>query len=202
MDSTRKEAREIILSPSAITQLNLVTVLEPLAQAMEYLATEKWPSLSVVQPLLAALCKQVLKPEEGDPAIILQFKSAVLSSIQHHFGNERQQMISQLASVLDPRYKMLKFLPVVDRQLVHSRLIDAAAALVEDLEKEKDETSPKPKHSKKDYALLDYQESSDSNGSTPTSDVAASALVEKRSSDTGQKIPLKICRPTAVVEGK
>ena len=107
MKSTRKEARELILSPSAITQLeDLVTVLEPLAQATEYLATEKWPFLSVVQPLLAALCKRALKPKEGEPAIILQFKSAVLSSTQHHFGDERQQLISQLASVLDPRYKM------------------------------------------------------------------------------------------------
>ena len=47
---------------------------------------------------------------------------------------------------------------------------------MEDLEEEKDESSPKPKRSNKDNALLD---SSDSNGSTPTSDVAARALVEK-----------------------
>ena len=109
-------------------------------------------------------------------SLSLQFRLA-FSSI--NFGDERQQLISQLASIMDPRYKKLKFLPVVDRQLVHSWLVDAAAALVEDLEEEQDETSPKPKHSKKDYALLDYQESSDNRGSSPMSDVAASALYSR-----------------------
>ena len=116
LESGSRDTRELLLTPAELTQLeHLVSVLEPLGEATEYLASERWPSLSVVQPLLTAICKKTLQATDGDPTVVLDFKSAVLSSIKAHFRDEKQQQFSQLASVLDPRYKALKFLPSAKR---------------------------------------------------------------------------------------
>ena len=71
---------------------------------------------------------------------------------------------------MDPRYKSLKFLSSDERQLVHSQLTNVATSEMEDKDEsdeEKGDTPPKPKCTRLDFALLDYQELSDSNGSTP-----------------------------------
>ena len=95
----------LILNVEEITQPEqLVVVLEPLARATEYLAAEKYSCVSEAQPPLTALLKKHLKPQEGDPALVLDIKSAVMSNLERHFSNDTRQKYLRLASVLDPKH--------------------------------------------------------------------------------------------------
>ena len=83
LESGRGSTRTLILNVEEITQLEqLVVVLEPLARATEYLAAEKYSCVSEAQPLLTALLKKHLKPQEGDPALVLDIKSAAMSNLE------------------------------------------------------------------------------------------------------------------------
>ena len=117
-----------------------------------------------VQPILTSLRKKHLKPREGDPALVLDVKSTVMSSIERHFSNDAQQQLMRLASALDPRHNALKFLSSADRQLVHSQLTEKCNELSDCSEMPK---TPCPPSKRQKIDLLSYEESSDSNGCSP-----------------------------------
>ena len=179
LESKSKNARDLLLTPDELTRMEqLVAVLEPLGEATEYLATVRFPSLSVVEPLVTAICKKTLQITDDDSNVVCEFMSAVLNSLKQHFGDNEQQQLSRLASVVDPRYKHLKFLPSAEREQAYSHLSDTLSTMIEEQPQPAVDTEPPdPKRSKVD-PLLDYQDSSDSNGSSPAQ-ICAAAIVEK-----------------------
>ena len=112
MDTKRSDLRNLILTPSEITQLEQVAkVLNPLEEATTILPGEKNISISVVQPIVAGLRRR-LKSSETDTVLVANMKSAILTNIQDHFSDEEKNEMMLVASALDPRFKLLKFLSV------------------------------------------------------------------------------------------
>lgn len=167
LGSKRATTRELNLSPSELTQMELlVQILEPLAQATEMLSTDGYPSLSVMQPLLASLLKKQLKSTDQDAKLVVDMKQAISEKLHRRFSSELQHKFMLLATVLDPRFKMLKFLSTADRNNVYAELSTVAIEIA-DAEDEVP-TSPKKKLKLSDVLqLMDYQESSESRGSSP-----------------------------------
>ena len=132
LESKCKNARDLLLTPDELTRMEqLVSVLEPLGEAMEYLATVRFPSLSVVEPLVTAICKMTLQITDDDSNVVCKSKSALHNSLKQHFGDNEQQQLSRLASVVDPRYKHLKFLPSAAQDPAYSHLSDSHTTMIE-----------------------------------------------------------------------
>ena len=75
LESRKAALRELMLSASGTSQVECIAAaLGPLAQATTMLCSEKVPSLSLVQPMLAALLKRHLKPSEVDAKIVADMK--------------------------------------------------------------------------------------------------------------------------------
>ena len=54
---------DLILTHEKLTKMKqLVSELEPLGKQTEYLASERFSSLSVVEPLVTAFCNKTLQP--------------------------------------------------------------------------------------------------------------------------------------------
>ena len=88
LESTKTSVRELMLSASETSEIEFITSsLELLAHATTTLCSETVPSLSLVQPLLAALLKRHLKHSEVDAKIVADIKSAIASSIAERFSD-------------------------------------------------------------------------------------------------------------------
>ena len=163
-ESARAVDSDMILSSGEVAQVECAMgVLKPLAQATEVLGGEKMPSLSVVQPMLAALKRKHLKVSAVEPKMALDMKQVIASSIDQHFSVDHQRQLMLIASCLDPRFCKLKFLPSKERADVYAELVRIANDSND--EEEQVLIAKKPKVD----SLLDYHEpSSESNGSSPT----------------------------------
>ena len=99
-------------------------------------------------------------------------KQAISEKLCQHFSNESQQKFMLLASVLDPRFKMLKFLSPADRSSVFTDLATVATEIASALESAEDEVPALPTKKPRltgALQLMDYQaESSGSGGSSPS----------------------------------
>ena len=71
--STKASDRDLIQSSDMVCKMTYIRdVLKPLAIATERLCVEKYPSLSLVQPVLTALLKKHLVTTDTDPDITVQ----------------------------------------------------------------------------------------------------------------------------------
>ena len=197
LQSHKRSDRELLLSPADITLLeHIVEVLQPFAEATTMLSSEKYVSVSVVQPILKALLKKHLRPSDTDSQIVTDMKAALYTSLSSHFSDSDQQKLMVLATVLDPRFKSLKFLPSAERKHVYVDLLDAATDLWAtergemppslDLESG---SSPLPKRKKMGHCLLDFTDSgSDTSGSSPSRDVLGAVDKEVSNYQTESEI--------------
>ena len=169
MKSRVSTVRQLVLNPAMVSQMEcIVTVLEPLAEATTMLSQEKNVSLSIVKPILSALLKKHLYPSEVDTALMSQMKAVISARIEGLYSNrEMTNRLMCLASVLDPRFKALKFLPAAERAATIGFLETAATTLenrgMQSEESEESEGEPLPKRKK---SLLDFTDSGDSSDST------------------------------------
>ena len=146
--------------------------------------------------MVKALLRKHLQTCDDDPRLVSDMKTALRTSLQAHFSDLDQQKLMLLATALDPRLKSLKFLPSPERRHVFVDLFDAATDLVAaerqgisstDLESE---PPPSPKRQRMERGLLDYTDSSsDTNGSSPTDDIAAAVDMELSNYKAEDEIP-------------
>lgn len=121
----------------------MVEVLQPFAVATTFFSYEN-VSLSCVLPVLHGL-QDGLKEKKNDHAVVAKFKEAVKKQIQtgwalHHL-DETSSLV--LASVVDPRFKQLKFLSESDASAVKETLLQRMEVLHEV------EGEPEPKKTRK-----------------------------------------------------
>ena len=89
------------------------------------LCAEKYPSLSLVQPVISILLKHYLLVSEGDVMDIVHFKNTIAHEIRRRFSNPSLTIIMNMATALDPRFKHLKHLPSSERPKVFEDILDA-----------------------------------------------------------------------------
>ncbi len=92
----------------------LLPALLPFVEATEILASEAYPSLSAVMPLIVNLSKYFLSVNDTDIEIIRVFKEKVLSGLKKRYtlpsDPKFHETTAAVASVLDPRHKSLKYI--------------------------------------------------------------------------------------------
>ena len=165
-------------SSQLVIMKSIVDVLRPLAEATTLLCGEKLPSISLAQPVLTALLRKHLVASTADLQVAFSMKEKISNSLKEHFSDPQLEQFLLLAAVLDPRFKALKFLSSAKLDEVYAHLQAATQRQYEqEHESESESEAPIPKRPRQQQDLLDYVESSGSEGgSSPSS---ALSVVEK-----------------------
>ncbi|XP_069031327.1 E3 SUMO-protein ligase ZBED1-like [Embiotoca jacksoni] len=114
----------------------LTDVLQPFKAVADMIAACRYPTISMVRPVLHMLLNTTLRVRDTDLKEVSMTKeviSKVLSSTYSHRSQLAQEISTflNIASFLDPRYKKLPFLSTVERSKVENTIIEEAKALLE-----------------------------------------------------------------------
>ncbi|XP_058906655.1 E3 SUMO-protein ligase ZBED1 [Kogia breviceps] len=110
----------------------LVGLLQPFKQVAEMLSASKFPTISMVKPLLHMLLSTTLNVKETDPKEISMAKEVIAKELSRTYQEAPEvDMFLNVATFLDPRYKRLPFLSAFERQQVESRVVEEAKGLLD-----------------------------------------------------------------------
>lgn len=114
----------------------LTEVLQPFKVVTNMITSCRYPTISMVRPVLHMLLNNTLKVKEGDLKEISMTKeviSKVLSSTYSQNSQLSQEISTflNIATFLDPRYKKLPFLSTQERSKVDDNIIEEAKAILE-----------------------------------------------------------------------
>ena len=143
---------------ATLEALNFVSVMKPLVDITEAIGGEKWITISTIRPILHKLLQSHLLPSPNDNQLVKTIKKVLLTDLQGRYTGETLQFLTK-ATILDPRFKSLKFIPRDSRTNVVSDLqqdIDLVHN-VTDVPEESGEqpTAKKPKGEKKLMHILE-----------------------------------------------
>ena len=99
---------------------NLVEILKPFFQITETICGENYTIVSSIKPLLHHLLNTALDPRSNDLGAIKQLKEAVKQNLQQRYQDPETAKLLDIACFLDPRFKELPFLSVVERTALHN----------------------------------------------------------------------------------
>lgn len=120
----------------------LVDLLQPFKQVAETLSASRYPTISMVKPLLHMLLGTTLNVKDTDGKEISMAKEVIAKELAKTYQEAPEiDMFLNVATFLDPRYKRLPFLSALERQQVENRVLEEAKGL---LEQAKDRSSPPP----------------------------------------------------------
>nr|XP_010966588.1 E3 SUMO-protein ligase ZBED1 [Camelus bactrianus] len=112
----------------------LVDLLQPFQQVAEMLSASRYPSISMVKPLLHMLLNTTLNVKETDSKEISMAKEVIAKELARTYQETPEiDMFLNVATFLDPRYKRLPFLSAFERQQVENRVVEGAKGLLEKL---------------------------------------------------------------------
>ncbi|XP_060888126.1 dehydrogenase/reductase SDR family member on chromosome X isoform X1 [Labrus mixtus] len=114
----------------------LIGVLQPFKVVADMMSSCRYPTISMVRPVLHMLLNTTLKVKEGDLKEISMTKEVIAKVLSGTYSQNSQlsQEIStflNVATFLDPRYKKLPFLSAQDRTKVENNIIEEAKAVLE-----------------------------------------------------------------------
>ncbi|KAM4702379.1 E3 SUMO-protein ligase ZBED1 isoform 1-T2 [Discoglossus pictus] len=110
----------------------LVDLLQPFKQVAEMLSVSKYPTISMVKPLLHMLLNTSLNIKETDLKEISMAKEVIAKALSSTYQQTPEiDMFLNVATFLDPRYKKLPFLSAFDRAQVENRVIEEAKSLLD-----------------------------------------------------------------------
>lgn len=110
--ATLLEVHKADLMPSDVQFSTLeafVSVMKPLVDITEAIGGEKWITISTVRPLLHELLKSHLVVSTDDNQLQKSFNEVLATDIQGRYTSPILRFLTKV-TVLDPRFKGLKFL--------------------------------------------------------------------------------------------
>ncbi|XP_041822861.1 E3 SUMO-protein ligase ZBED1-like [Melanotaenia boesemani] len=107
-----------------------IRALKPVKVATSVMSDENNPTVSVIAPLHAQLL-QATQETLGDPPFVRDLKEAVHQDLSKRYTSEVEKATLNLASALDPRFKVLPFLTEEEKQETFARMAAEAATTVE-----------------------------------------------------------------------
>ncbi|XP_018419629.1 PREDICTED: zinc finger BED domain-containing protein 1 [Nanorana parkeri] len=111
---------------------SLVDLLQPFKQVTEMLSMSKYPTISMVKPLLHMLLNTSLNIKETDLKEISMAKEVIAKALSATYQQTPEiDMFLNVATFLDPRYKRLPFLSAFERSQVENRVIEEAKSLLD-----------------------------------------------------------------------
>ena len=157
--ATLLELRKADLMPSDTefsTLETFVSVMKPLVEITEAIGGEQWITISTVRPLLHKLMKSHLVPSASDNSLTRTIKTTLLTDLENRYADELLKFLTK-ATLLDPRFKSLKFLSQEERKEVIFELEDDVDLIVADV-RDDELTATKPKKGKLMSILEDIRE--------------------------------------------
>ena len=131
----------------------LVEILTPFQQATEAMGAVKYSTLSMVKPLLYKLSQITLNVNDSDTATVKQVKTTIKNDLDGRYQTAALQRIMNVAMYLDPHYKELPFLTLINKQVmveqVEDELMEMQPQESEEPEREIEEPEPPAKKLKK-----------------------------------------------------
>ena len=112
---------------------NLVEILKPFFHITETICGENYTTVSSIKPLLHHLLNTDLDPRSNDLGAIKQLKEAVKQNLQQRYQDPETAKLLDIACFLDPQFKELPFLSVVERTALHNLVREEAAAIYIDI---------------------------------------------------------------------
>lgn len=110
----------------------LVELLQPFKQVAEMMCTSKYPTISMVKPLLHMLLNTTLNVKDTDLKEISMAKEVIAKELSSTYQHTPEiDMFLNVATFLDPRYKKLPFLSTFERAQVENRVVEEAKGLLE-----------------------------------------------------------------------
>ncbi|XP_026951301.1 E3 SUMO-protein ligase ZBED1 [Lagenorhynchus albirostris] len=110
----------------------LVDLLQPFKQVADMLSGSKYPTISMVKPLLHMLLNSTLNSKETDSKEISMAKEVIAKELAKTYQETPEiDMFLNVATFLDPRYKRLPFLSTFERQQVENRVVEEAKGLLD-----------------------------------------------------------------------
>ncbi|XP_071993989.1 E3 SUMO-protein ligase ZBED1 isoform X1 [Engystomops pustulosus] len=110
----------------------LVDLLQPFKQVAEMLCMSKYPTISMVKPLLHMLLNTSLNIKDTDLKEISMAKEVIAKALSTAYQQTPEiDMFLNIATFLDPRYKRLPFLSAFERSQVENRVIEEAKTLLD-----------------------------------------------------------------------
>ncbi|XP_068165429.1 dehydrogenase/reductase SDR family member on chromosome X isoform X1 [Antennarius striatus] len=122
--------------PDWVLMEGLIEVLQPFKVVANMITACKYPTISMVRPVLHMVLNTTLKIKEGDRKEISMTKEVISKVLSNTYSqnSDLSQDIStflNVATFLDPRYKKLPFLSTQERSKVENIVIEEAKAILE-----------------------------------------------------------------------
>ena len=133
----------------------LVEMLTPFNLATETMSGEKYPTISMIIPLLHKLLNVTLKIHVDDDTCTKEIKEAISNDLCSRYQSTTIQKLLKVATYLDPRCKSLPFLSNTEKNFVVEDLEDylSVQGAHEDLE-----SSKQPEETDKEKDLSEVAE--------------------------------------------
>lgn len=106
----------------------LVQALKPFAVATKVMSDDNNPTLSVIAPLHAQLLQET-QESIGDSPFVKHLKAVMHQDLEKRYTSELEKITLNLASALDPRFKVLPFLSESEKQDTFARIVVEAASM-------------------------------------------------------------------------
>ncbi|KAI1899344.1 hypothetical protein AGOR_G00060820 [Albula goreensis] len=117
----------------------LVELLQPFRLVADMMISCRYPTISMVKPLLHMLLNTTLKVKDADLKEVSMAKEVIAKVLSSTYQQTPEiDMFLNVATFIDPRYKKLPFLSPIERSQVESRVVEEAKVL---LEKRREECS-------------------------------------------------------------
>ncbi|XP_015217186.1 E3 SUMO-protein ligase ZBED1 isoform X1 [Lepisosteus oculatus] len=111
---------------------DLVDLLQPFRQAADMMMACKYPTISMVKPLLHMLLNTTLKAKDSDLKEVSMAKEVIAKELSSTYQQTPEiDMFLNVATFIDPRYKKLPFLSPFERSQVENRVIEEAKTVLE-----------------------------------------------------------------------
>ena len=99
---------------------DLLSVLEPFCDGTTILSGSRYPTFSLLAPLLHKLLGITLKINEEDSEVLKSIKSSIASDIQNRYNSHHIKKSLRIAMFLDPRFKDLNpFIPAEEHECLY-----------------------------------------------------------------------------------
>lgn len=137
------------------TMEKYVIVMKPLVEITEAIGTEQWVTISTLRPLLHKLLHIHLVVNSADSKTESALKNTIRSDLQNRYVDDSLAFLTK-AAFLDPRFRMLGFLDLSEREDVISQVQEEATTLAESVSEFDDmpQTSSGTQQTKGEHKLM------------------------------------------------
>jgi len=115
MYSQEKEKVQRSLDEDEVAE-ELLAILKPFNDTTEVVGGERYPTLSIVLPILCKLLHVTLKATNDDTHLAKEIKRVIRADLELRYQDKETETLSRIATYLDPRFKSLSFLDEVARE--------------------------------------------------------------------------------------